>query len=242
MTGARLELRGLGKRHGARAALSGLDLDVTPGQAWAVVGPNGAGKSTLLRLIAGLQWPSAGTISWDGRPVVPAADASFRSNVGYAAETPSLRGAWTVAESLDFFAGLRGVEAAPPPPALRLGALLDRPLSTLSRGEIQRADLAVAIAGRPPLLLLDEPHGGLDPILLDSLGELLRELRDAGTAILLTTHVFSAIGDACSHLLLLDDGRPLAAGRLEDLAGAGGTAEAALRRVYRTLSEAHPCA
>ncbi|MHB8416677.1 MAG: ABC transporter ATP-binding protein [Myxococcales bacterium] len=229
-----LELRGLSKWYGSRAALAGLDLTVEPGQIWAVVGENGAGKSTLLRLLAGLQGPSGGSVLWRGRPERPLA-ASFRARIGYCPERPALFERWTVRENLSFFAGLRGVAAAAPPPSLGIAEFLDRRVEGLSRGQLHRATLAVAMLGEPELLLLDEPHAGLDLPSLERTEELLRSFGRRGAAILLTTHLLASVTACCTHLLVLSEGRALAAGPLQLLLREPAERGLSLARVYRSL-------
>jgi ABC-2 type transport system ATP-binding protein len=231
-----LSIRGLSRRYGSRAALDGVSLQIAAGEVWGLVGENGAGKSTLLRILAGVQRADAGEISWRGARVV---NGELRASIGYASERPALYPSWTVAENLVFFASLRGARPLPPPPQLALDDLLQTPVRALSRGQLQRAALAVALLGMPPLLLLDEPHGGLDLLLLDALDALVRAHAAAGGAVLIASHVLPALSECCSQVAVLHQGRMVACGAPAEVARAAGLpAEATLDRSLRALVRA----
>ncbi|HET9752902.1 MAG TPA: ABC transporter ATP-binding protein [Myxococcales bacterium] len=233
---ALLSIRGLSRRYGARAALDDVSLEIAAGEVWGLVGENGAGKSTLLRILAGVQRADAGTICWRGAPL---ADGNLRARIGYASERPALYPCWTVAENLVFFASLRGARPLPPPPQLALEDLLQAPVRALSRGQLQRAALAVALLGAPPLLLLDEPHGGLDLLLLDALDALVRAHAAAGGAVLIASHVLPALSECCSRVAVLHQGRMVACGAPAEVARVAGLPEEApLDRSLRALVRA----
>jgi ABC-2 type transport system ATP-binding protein len=231
-----LSIRGLSRRYGARAALDGVSLDIAAGEVWGLVGENGAGKSTLLRILAGVQRADAGEVSWRGTALK---DGELRAHIGYACERPALYPSWTVAENLVFFASLRGARPLPPPLELGLDDLLGMPVCALSRGQLQRAALAVALLGTPPLLLLDEPHGGLDLLLLDALDVVVRAHAAAGGAVLIASHVLPALSESCSRLAVLHKGRIVAAGAPAEVAEVAGLpAQAPLERSLRALVKA----
>ncbi len=235
---ALIEIRGVSKRYPAGPALDGVDLCMAAGEVWGLLGENGAGKSTLLKILAGLQHPSGGQILLRGVPVDPAS-VPFRASTGYASERPALYGCWSVRRNLAFFAALRGLpEATALASAQRLGlgALLDRPLGDLSRGQVQRAALAVATVGDPTVVLLDEPHGGLDVALLEVLAGVVRDLASRGGAVLMTSHVLSAVTTSCSHIAILRQGRIVAAGRISELTA--GSSLLSLADLYRNTVRA----
>jgi ABC-2 type transport system ATP-binding protein len=236
MTAPLLQAEGICKRYGRILALDDVDLQVQPGEVWGLVGPNGAGKSTLLKILCGLQRPDAGGVKLRGQLGSPR-QTEFRRRVGFAPERPALYPRWTVRQNLDYFAQLRGLLAVTIPEELLLSSLLDRPAGELSRGQLQRAVIAVALLGDPELLLLDEPHGGLDLELLDALAGVVRACSSRGGAVILSSHVLSEVAQSCTHVALLRGGRVQAAGDLAALRAAAGLRDpgAELARVFRTL-------
>ena len=164
MTPPRLELRGVGHAYGGRVVLAGVDLDLAPGRALGLLGPNGSGKSTLLRCIAGLLRPRAGQVLVDGRESCELPPAE-RARVAYAGHRPLLWDGLTAHENLALCAGLYGLDAGAAERALAaadLAEAAERPAASLSQGQRQRLALARALLPGPALLVLDEPHSGLD--------------------------------------------------------------------------------
>jgi ABC-type multidrug transport system ATPase subunit len=156
---ALLTARGITRRYGSVQALEPTDLTVTRGERIALIGPNGAGKTTLLSILAGVGQPSDGVIEWSGGTVQP---------VGWVPQRPALYPRLTVRENLRLFAGLEGAgDPGATADALiaraDLGEFATRRASALSTGTLQRLNLAIALAGQPALLLLDEPTGTLSP-------------------------------------------------------------------------------
>jgi ABC-type multidrug transport system ATPase subunit len=177
----RLRLVGVGKRFGTRPVLRGVDLEVAPGSIVLLAGSNGSGKTTLLRCVAGLA-RHTGTVELDGRPV--RRRAAGHPAIGYLPQSLGLPTWATPAEVLELFGRLRGSREL----AIELpeGFLppLDQPIGELSGGQRQRVAFAVALLGRPSLLLLDEPAANLDDDGRGALVEVLAALRDAGTSVL----------------------------------------------------------
>lgn len=185
-----IEVEGLERRYGDREALVGVRLALGSGETLVVFGPNGAGKTTLLRVLATLLLPHGGSVRVFDHPV-PAEAHLVRPVVGLVGHDPLLYRELTGRENLRFYARLYGVEDA----ELRIDALLDtvgmsaradEPLHDLSRGMVQRLAICRAVLHRPKLLLLDEPHAGLDP----EAAELVEPLigRSSGAARVLVTH------------------------------------------------------
>ena len=197
--------RNVVKRYGRRAAtLVDVDLDVDRGTILTLAGSNGSGKSTLLRCIAGLA-NFQGSIEVCGHPV--SSDRSFLRSVGYLPQSVMLPPHATVREALAFFARLRGVPVGSAPVAA--GFLPDRSarIGTLSGGQRQRLTMAIALLGRPAVLLLDEPVSNLDAAGRESVWEMLRELRGGGTTVLIASPSPADLAGVGDRTVMLHDGR-----------------------------------
>jgi ABC-type multidrug transport system ATPase subunit len=221
-----IELRGLERWFGERAALREVSLSVPEGATLAVLGRNGAGKSTLLRILAALLRPQGGDVSVFGEPL-PKRAFAVRGRIGLLGHEPLLYRELTGRENLEYHAALHRVERA------RIDELLaatgmDRrdgdPVRLLSRGMVQRLAICRAVLHRPSLLLLDEPRANLDP----AAGELVEPLigRPSGATRVLTSHDPGAALAEADLVLALKDGRPVYVGE----PGAFGAAE--IRELY----------
>ena len=189
--------------------LDGLDLSIGAGVT-GLLGPSGCGKSTLLRSIVGVQQTHGGTVSVLGEP---AGSAGLRRRIGYVTQAASVYDDLTLTENLRFFARVLGVPAAEVTrvtDAVDLGAHRDRVVGRMSGGQRSRASLAVALLGRPDVLVLDEPTVGLDPVLRRDLWALFHRLADDGATVLVSSHVMDE-ADRCDHLLLMREGAIIAA-------------------------------
>jgi len=220
---AALRTTGLTKRFGSSLAVAGVDLDVGPGEIFGLVGPNGAGKTTTLRMLATLLVPSAGDAEVSGHSIRREPDA-VRSVIGYMPDTFGVYDDMRVWEYLDFFGRCHGLSAARRrqmiADLLELVDLADRReayVQALSRGTQQRLCLAHALVHDPQLLLLDEPASGLDPRARVELRELLRELRGMGKTIVISSHILPELEELCTSVAIIDHGRLLASGRVEDI-------------------------
>jgi heme exporter protein A len=219
-----IELDGVGRAYGERAALVGVTLSVEAGQTLVVFGPNGAGKSTLLRVLATLLRPTAGTAKVFGCEI-PREAWKVRGRVGLLGHEPLLYRELSARENLRYHARLHQV------PAARIDELLDAvglarraddPVSTYSRGMVQRAALARAVLHEPDLLLLDEPRANLDPAAAEALEPLL-----AGRTRVITSH------DPTGGLAEADIALGLRAGRAALLAPAAEVTAAQIGELYR---------
>jgi ABC-2 type transport system ATP-binding protein len=218
--GALLEVSGLSHRYGQVVALEDVSLMVAGGEIVGLVGRNGAGKTTTMRAIMGLLTPDAGQVCWGGRAV----RAPDRARFGYMPEERGLYPQMPVAAQVRYFARLHGLDRVAATRATQ--AWLERvgltgrgmdPLVALSHGNQQRVQLAVALVYDPPLLVLDEPFAGLDPGAVDELCTALRGRAEAGTAVLLSSHQLDLVERLCQRVVILDAGRVLAAGTLDEL-------------------------
>ncbi len=217
-----LRARGVHLSLGRRPILRGIDLDLAPGELLALVGRNGSGKTTLLRSLVGLQRPDAGEIDLDGRSVIGRRLSEMVQTIGFVPQSPaSMLFAETAEDEISLTLRHRpGDPSAPAAPwleAFGLSAVRRRYPRDLSAGERQRLALAAILAGRPPVLVLDEPTLGMDRHRLGWLGRLLTELRRAGCAILVATHDPGFVAEHATRALLLEDGRIAAQGQPEDV-------------------------
>jgi ABC-2 type transport system ATP-binding protein len=221
---AALHVRGLEKRYGATVALAGVDLEVGEGELVGLLGPNGAGKSTLVKIACGLISASRGTALVRE---APAGSREARRSLGYLAELFRFPGWYSADELLQLHQGL----ADSPGGAAERGELLElvgltdarsRRIEQMSKGMQQRLGLAQALVGAPPLLLLDEPTSALDPVGRRTVRELLEELRQRGTSVLLNSHLLSEVELVCDRVAILLHGRLVAEGSPAELARARG--------------------
>ncbi|MGW5662030.1 ABC transporter ATP-binding protein [Streptomyces sp. NPDC003758] len=227
-----VEARGLRVVRGGREVLRGLSFTVPRGTVTGLLGPSGCGKTTLIRSIVGTQITASGTVTVLGEP---AGSRRLRGRVGYATQTPALYPDLTVAENLRYFAALLHAE----PDVERVIAATDlerqrdQAVGSLSGGQRMRTGIAAALLGGPPLLVLDEPTVGLDPVLRNQLWQLFRTLAADGTTLLVSSHVMEEAG-RCGRLLLMRDGLLLAddtPDALRDRTGAVDLEQAFLRLI-----------
>jgi ABC-2 type transport system ATP-binding protein len=200
-----IEVAGLVVERGKRTVLHGIDCAIPAGSVTGLLGPSGSGKTTLIRAIVGVQIVKSGTVTVLGRP---AGTASLRREVGYVTQAPSVYADLTVRENARYFAALQGLGAAAADQAIAdvgLAGAAGQLVGNLSGGQHSRASLACALIGTPQLLLLDEPTVGQDPVLRADLWAKFHALADAGTTLLVSSHVMDEAG-RCDRLLLIREG------------------------------------
>jgi ABC-2 type transport system ATP-binding protein len=210
------------KRFGDFTAVDDVNLRVTKGEIFGFLGPNGAGKSTTIRILCGLLAPTS------GKAMVAGFDVSLepervRENIGYMSQRFSLYDDLSVEENIDFFSGIYGVahakRAARKAYALEMAGLTGRERSmtrTLSGGWKQRLALGCAILHEPPIVFLDEPTSGVDPIARRSFWDLIYQLSEAGQTVFVTTHYMDE-AEYCHRLALLYQGKMIALGTPAEL-------------------------
>jgi len=219
-----IEVQGLSKRYPTRLAVDDVTFSVKRGEIVGFLGPNGAGKTTTMRVLTGFLPPSSGAARVAGHDVVTQSSAA-RASLGYLPESAATYPEMRVSEYLAFRARLEGV----PGGAVRarvgdaldrclLGEVAHRRIENLSKGFRQRTALAGALVHQPPVLILDEPTIGLDPVQIIKIRETIRELgRDR--AVLLSTHILPEVEAVCDRVLIIDRGRIVAEGTPAQLRG-----------------------
>ena len=206
-------------------ALQGISLSVAKGQIVGLIGPNGAGKSTLLNLMAGLIFPTEGCVSVCGHP---ARSIEARSGLGYMPEHPAFLGRYSAWATLRYHGVLLGLprqaistQIDKLTEQLQMDEYIDRPCADFSQGMKQRLALAIALMNNPSFLLLDEPSNGLDPIGIIQLRDLLKKLRDAGTAIVISSHRLGELEKLTSDYIFLYRGEVVSFGDKIDASRVG---------------------
>ncbi len=226
---------GLTKRYGRATALSALDLEIPAGTVFGYLGPNGAGKSTTIRMLMGLIRPTAGTATVLGHDIVREREAIHRL-VGYLPGDFNGYRDLTAGQYLTFLANLRG--DVDPAEIEALGKRFDldpeRRIGTMSHGNQQKVGIIQACMHRPDLLILDEPTSGLDPLMQREFLDLLREFRDAGRTVFLSSHVLSEV-EAVADVVGI-----IRAGRLVMTQGVADLKQRTRRRVSLRLTDDSP--
>ncbi len=221
-----LQISGLSKRYGDVQAVDGIDLDLPRGALIGFLGPNGAGKTTTMRSIVGMVRPDAGTIRWGGAPV----DDSVRTRTGYMPQERGLYARMKVREQIVYFGQLAGLSATDAGARAdhwieRVGLTerADALVQELSGGNQQRVQLAVSLVHDPDLLILDEPFAGLDPVAAETMRAIISERAEQGAAVLFSSHQLDLVEGLCEQVVIVADGRRIAAGAISDLRSASPT-------------------
>jgi osmoprotectant transport system ATP-binding protein len=213
-----IDLAGVSKRHGARAALDRVSLSIPAGQFVALVGPSGSGKTTLLKSINRLSDPDEGTVQIHGRDVRDMPLAQLRHGIGYVIQSVGLFPHMSVAENIGIVPKLMGSRQADRTVELLNTVALPAEMAArypreLSGGQAQRVGFARALAANPKLMLMDEPFGALDPVTRDSLGRAYRDLHDRlGLTTLMVTHDIAEALLLADRIVVLIEGRVRADG------------------------------
>ncbi len=224
-------IEGARKSYGATAvgrpdAVSDVSLSVSQGAIHGLLGPNGAGKTTTLKMLLGLVRPTGGRFEVLGRP---STEPHARVHLGFLPEQPYFPAQLTASEVLALYGRLSGMAkadiAAETPGLLAKVGLEGRERSSLSRfsrGMLQRLGLAQALLGSPRVVVLDEPASGLDPVGQRDVRNLMLELREQGTSVLLSSHQLSEVEAVCDEVTILNRGRVAARGHIDDLLNVRG--------------------
>ncbi|HEY1013318.1 MAG TPA: ATP-binding cassette domain-containing protein [Herpetosiphonaceae bacterium] len=221
---AAFQTEGLTRRYGSRVAVNGLDLAVEAGSIFGLLGPNGAGKTTTLAMALRLVRPDAGRALINGVDVWREPRRAL-AQVGALIEAPAFYPYLSGFENLLVLARHAGLPAADIPRVLAELGLAERARDKIggwSQGMRQRLGIAAALLGDPPLLILDEPTVGLDPLATVELRATLRDLAAAGKTIIFSSHQLAEVQHVCDHVAVIKDGRAVAQGAVGELLGSGG--------------------
>ncbi len=223
-----IELRGLRKRFGKVAALVGASFTARDGAITGLLGPNGAGKSTALRILCTVLRPDAGTAAVDGIDAMED-PIGVRARIGVLPHNANLYANLTARENIAYYAALQGLDDAAGTAAvdrvidtLQIGEIADRRTKGFSQGQRIRVGLARALVHDPRTLILDEPTNGLDVMATRALRDVIRERRDAGCCVLLSSHVMQEVAALCDRIVILSQGAVAAAGTPDELRAATG--------------------
>ncbi|WP_435552981.1 ATP-binding cassette domain-containing protein [Natrinema sp. CGMCC1.2065] len=236
-----IETDGLTKRYGDTVALESLDLRVESGEVFGFLGPNGAGKSTTIDILLDLIRPTSGSASVFG--LDPRTDGpAIRQRCGVVPDGCSMMPDWTGRDHVAFEIESRGVDDDPDVLLERVGLAddADRVATDYSRGMTQRLLLAMALAGDPDLLILDEPSTGLDPNGVELMQEIIRERADAGTTVFFSSHLLAQVEAVCDRVGILRDGDLVAVDNLETLRSDLGTSTTMRVTVERVPDDLSP--
>ncbi|ELZ84169.1 putative copper ABC transporter ATP-binding protein [Haloferax larsenii JCM 13917] len=213
-----IDASGLSHAFGDVVVLDDLSLTVEPGEIVALVGPNGSGKTTLLQFLSKVRAPNAGTVT---------VGAGDRTRVGYLPQRPEFREGFTVADTLRFYTQFveEGVDIGTTLDRVGLSEAADRRVEALSGGMTRLLGLGRALVGDPDVVVLDEPASGLDPGMVERLFEIVAELADEGTAVVLSSHNLGPVERTADRVVVLDGGRFVATGSPQELVESAGATD-----------------
>ena len=248
-----LEIRDLRKKYGNFQALDGLNMTIGKGELFGFVGPNGAGKTTTIKIITGLLAPDSGSIVIDGMDGIRE-QRCLKEKMGYVPDSFGVYDNLKVSEYMEFFAscyGLEGMGARRRCETLleqmKLEDKADFFVDGLSRGMKQRLCLARALIHDPSILILDEPTSGLDPRTRFEFKEILSELQESGKTIVISSHVLSELSELCTDIGIIDQGRMVLEGNINDILSRVNTSNPLVISVFSNVDKAlailksHPC-
>ncbi len=213
-----IEIKALHKNFGKNEVLNGIDLQITEGETLAILGPNGSGKTTLIKSILGMVLPDKGSILVNEKSIRK--KHAYRYQIDYLPQIANFPNNLTVKELIHMIKDLRGQSNNIEEPLVtlfRLTPFLEKKMSTLSGGTRQKVNLLLAFMFDAPILILDEPTTGLDPISLVRLKELISEEKKKGKTILITSHIMSFVEEIAPEIVFLLEGQIYFKGSIKTL-------------------------
>lgn len=214
-----IETRDLSKRYKDVQAVDKLNIKVRKGEVYGLLGPNGAGKTTTIKMLLGLTHPTEGDSLFDGRKVSEES-VVIRKDVGYLPERVAFYDNLTPVQTLHFFCELQGADKSITEPFLKevgLDDAMHRKVGTFSKGMVQLLGVAQAMIGGPPIYILDEPMGGLDPRWVKVVRDKIRMLNDKGATILFSSHILSEVQALCDRVSIINKGKLVAEDTVSNL-------------------------
>ncbi|CAM3649443.1 ABC transporter ATP-binding protein [Mesobacillus zeae] len=215
-----LKLEHVTKKFGDFAAVDNLSLEIPEKEMFGFLGANGAGKTTTFRMILGLMDPTAGNITWNGKPI----NYSTSPLIGYLPEERGLYPKLKVRDQIVYLARLRGMQKKAVLKELeywlerfKVPEYADKKVEELSKGNQQKIQFVAAVIHKPKLIILDEPFSGLDPVNVEQLKEAVLELKEAGNTIVFSSHRMEHVEEMCEHLCIMQKGSPIVHGSLKDI-------------------------
>ena len=240
-----LSARLLTKRYGSLTAVEDLDLEVAPGELFGFLGPNGAGKTTTIKMLVGLLRPTSGSARVAGHDILKEPEAA-KARIGYVPDAATLYDKLSAREFLEFSGDLYHVERRLRDrridSLLKLFNLADRDrdfLSGFSRGMRQKVSLAAALLHDPQLLFLDEPTVGLDPQSARQMKDILQDFCREGKTVFFSTHILEIAERVCTRMAIVNHGRLVAIGTLEELRRQSGSDGQSLEQIFLELTGGH---
>lgn len=233
-----IDIRSLSKSYGSHKILKNLSLKIKKGAVTSIVGPNACGKTTLIKCILGLVVPTSGELWIDGERTD--ARGEFRRKIGYMPQTPTFPGNLCLRELLDMLENLRGTPAQSRNEMVRyfgLENILSQPLAQLSGGTRQKVAAVIAFMFKAPLVILDEPTVGLDPVTSLHFKELVLQEAERGTTIILVSHIMTEVEKMATEMAFINEGEIAFSGALTDLLEKAGTPH--LENAVTELFELH---
>ena len=212
-----IALENVSKSYDSVIAVNGVNLRVRQGAVLGLLGPNGAGKTTTIRMVMNILVPDEGSILVLGAPV----SDKTRDSIGYLPEERGLYPRMQVRSLIVFFAALHGLSEAEADRRARewldrfeLGEWSEKKMNELSKGMQQKVQFIIAVLHRPPIVILDEPFSGLDPVNAATVKDIMLEMRDKGSTVILSTHRMEQVEEMCDSICLIDHGRSVLDGDL----------------------------
>ena len=237
-----IETQALVKRYGDKLAVDNVSLEVQAGEVFGFLGPNGAGKTTTIKMIVGLLQPTSGTVRVAGYDV-QTQPLLAKAASGYVPDTPNLYAKLTGRELLRFVGDLYSLDrqrlAQRTEELLRvldLKEAADQTIDSYSHGMQQKASLAAALMHDPKVLVLDEPTVGLDPKSARLIKDILRQMAERGTAVFLSTHILEIAERMCDRIGIIDKGKLVAVGTMNELRSLGKAGETSLEDIFLGLT------
>lgn len=238
-----IEVRNLTKRYGPNTAVDNLSFTVDKNQVYGFLGPNGAGKSTTMNIMTGYLSTTEGDVIINGHSILEEPEAA-KANIGFLPELPPLYTEMTPYEYLCFVAEIKKIPKAQRKAAVQeaidmtdIDHVKNRLIKNLSKGYRQRVGFAEALLGKPPVIILDEPMVGLDPLQIIEMRNLIKDLGREHTVIL-SSHILSEIAEVCDKILIIAHGKLVALGTPEELEEQMGGGKIVLSLTVRATKEA----